>query len=52
MFYDPTVYRGFLKQGGMPETSLRKTAEKHAFCKFPVYAQGELDIVFDEESEV
>ena len=44
-------YRVFLKQGGMPETSLRKTMESLYFWRFPVHARGEIYSVFDEESD-
>ena len=48
-----TVYRTetFLKQGGMPETSLRKTMEELIVWRFPVHARGEIYTVFDEESD-
>ena len=42
----------YWKQGGMPETSLRKTTEYFDFWRLPVHDRGEVCTVFDEESEL
>ena len=39
------------KQGGLPETSLRKTIETPMLWRFPVHARGDIYTVFHEESD-